>query len=102
MDLNRYTNKAQEALIKAQSLAAEYGHSALEPLHMLIALIGQQDGVVPEVIAKIGARPQTVQTELEQMLADRPRTYGSNAQPNLSRAALDVFTKAEKRSQHHT
>src|SRR5690606_21924970 len=96
MDLNRYTNKAQEALIKAQSLAAEYGHSALEPLHMLIALIGQQDGVVPEVIAKIGARPQTVQTELEQMLADRPRTYGSNAQPNLSRAALDVFTKAEK------
>ena len=96
MDLNKYTNKAQEALVRAQSLATEYGHSALEPLHVLIALIGQQDGVVPEVIAKIGARPQTVQAELEQMLAERPRTYGSNAQPSLSRAALDIFTKAEK------
>lgn len=96
MDLNKYTNKAQEAILKAQSLATEYGHTALEPLHLLLGLLGQKDGVVPEVIAKIGARPQTVQTELEQMLADRPRTYGSNAQPNLARAVVDVFNRAEK------
>jgi hypothetical protein len=64
-------------------------------LHVPIALVGQSDGVVPEVIAKIGARPQTVQSELQQMLADRPRTYGSNAQL-LSRAAM-MFSRAEKK-----
>jgi len=95
MDLNRYTNKAQDALVKAQALANEYGHSAIDPLHMLIALIGQKDGVVPEVIAKIGARPQALVAELERTLQDRPRTYGSNAQASLSSAALDVLKRAE-------
>src|SRR5690606_42089051 len=80
MDLNRYTNKAQEALLKAQSLATEYGHSSIEPLHVLVALLRQQDGVVPEVVAKIGARPQALLAELEQMLQSRPRAYGSNVQ----------------------
>ncbi len=96
MDLNRYTNKAQEALLKAQSLANDYGHSSVDPLHILIGLMSQKDGVVPEIAAKIGARPQTLLAELEQTLNDRPRTYGSNAKAGLSRAATDVLTKAEK------
>ncbi len=58
MDLNRYTNKAQAALLKGQQLANEYGHSSVDPLHILIGLLSQQDGVVPEIVAKIGARPQ--------------------------------------------
>ncbi len=96
MDLNRYTNKAQEALLKAQSLANDYGHSSVDPLHILIGLMSQKDGVVPEIAAKIGARPQALLAELEQTLNDRPRTYGSNAKAGLSRAATDVLTKAEK------
>src|SRR5215216_5484006 len=96
MDLNRYTNKAQEALVKAQSLATEYGHTAVEPLHLLIGLMQQKEGVVPEVVAKIGARPQTLLAELEQMLQDRPRAYGSNAQIGLSRSTVDVLNRAEK------
>ena len=66
MDLKRYTKKAQEALFGSQTLATEFGHSQIEPLHILIALMQQADGVVPEVIAKIGARPQALQAELEQ------------------------------------
>ncbi|MBZ0285990.1 MAG: AAA family ATPase, partial [Anaerolineae bacterium] len=96
MDLKRYTNKAQEALVAAQSLATEYGHTQLDPLHLLIALMGQTDGVVPEVVAKIGARPANLLAELEQMLNDRPRVSGSNAQIGLSRAAQDILTRAEK------
>ena len=94
MDLNRYTNKAQEALFKAQSLANEYGHSDIDPLHILIGLMSQKDGVVPEIAAKIGARPQALLAELEQTLNDRPRTYGSNAQ---SRAEPRRDRRADQR-----
>ena len=57
MDLNRYTNKAQEALLKSQSLATEHNHTSIEPAHILTGLLSQPDGVVPEVISKIGGRP---------------------------------------------
>ena len=54
MDLKRYTNKAQEALVGAQSLGVEFGHSQIEALHILTSLMQQNEGVVPEVVAKIG------------------------------------------------
>src|SRR5262245_18377499 len=96
MDLNRYTNKAQEAQVQAQTVATEYGHSQLEPLHLLVALMQQRDGVVPEIVAKIGGRPQNLQSELEQALQDRLRAYGSNTQPSLARSTRDVMSRAEK------
>jgi len=95
-DFDKYTNKAQEAILKAQGLAAEHGHTTVEPLHMLIALIQQKDGVVPETIAKIGARVPQVQAEFEQLLNDRPRSYGSNMKPNLGRPGVEVLNRAEK------
>ena len=96
MDLNRFTNKAQQALLAAQSLTNELGHPEIEPLHIMVALIQQPDGVVPEVIAKIGGRPQTVLADLQTMLDNRPRAYGSNAQAGLGRAAQKALTAAEK------
>ncbi len=94
-DFDKYTNKAQEAILKAQTLAAERGHTAIEPLHLLVALIQQKDGVVPETIAKIGARVPQVIAEFEQMLNERPRSYGSNMKPNLGRAGVEALNRAE-------
>jgi ATP-dependent Clp protease ATP-binding subunit ClpB len=99
MDINRYTNKAQQALLAAQNLANERGHSEIEPLHVLIALIQQSDGVVPEVIAKIGARPRTLLAELETMLDNRPRVYGSNQAAGIGRALQKVLNQAEQEAQ---
>jgi ATP-dependent Clp protease ATP-binding subunit ClpB len=96
MDLKRYTNRAQEALLGAQSLAVEYGHTQIEPLHILIALMQQSDGVVPEVVSKIGGRPAVLLAELEQILNDRPRVSGGNAQIGLGRDAQNVLNHAEK------
>ncbi|MCA0456182.1 MAG: ATP-dependent chaperone ClpB [Chloroflexi bacterium] len=95
MDLKRYTNKAQEALVGAQSLANEFGHSQIEPLHILTALMQQSEGVVPEVVAKIGGRPANLQQELEVMLQNRPRVSGSNVDPTLSRDTVQTLNKAE-------
>jgi len=96
MDLNRFTTKAQQAVMSAQRLAESYNHSELEPAHLLLALIQQPDGVVPQVVGKIGARPQGVAGDLENLLANRPKVYGANAQVGASRAAIDALTGAEK------
>jgi len=95
MDLKRYTNKAQEALLGAQSLAAEFGHTQIEALHILTALMQQSEGVVPEVVAKIGARPANLQFELEQMIQDRPRASGSNVEPTIGRPTVQLLSRAE-------
>ncbi len=96
MDMNRFTNKGQEALVKAQSLAVDNGNNAIEPVHILLALLDQSDGVVPQVIAKIGGRPEAVQADAEAMLNNLPRVSGSNVQIGLSRAASNVLNQAEK------
>ena len=98
MNLQRYTNKSQEALLGAQSLATEFGHTAIDPLHVLVALMQQADGVVPEVVAKIGARPQALLNELEQNLESRPRVSGSNAQVGLSRTTQQMLSRAEQQA----
>jgi len=96
MDLNKYTQKAQEAILAGQTLATEYNHAQIEPEHLLLALLQQPDGVVPQVVDKLGVRPPELIRELETTLSNRPRVYGGAAQVGLSRAASDVFTRAER------
>lgn len=99
MDLERYTNKAREALVKAQSLAVEHGHSSVEPAHILAALMGQQDGVVPQIVAKIGVRPGSLNMEVEGILNSFPQVSGATVQLNLSRSTVQILTEAEKHAE---
>jgi ATP-dependent Clp protease ATP-binding subunit ClpB len=96
MNLNKYTEKAQEAIFQAQSLASEYSHSQIEPEHLLLALVRQMDGVVPQIVQKLGAYPHMLQQELEQELARRPKVYGAATQVGLSRDLRAVLDLAEK------
>jgi ATP-dependent Clp protease ATP-binding subunit ClpB len=96
MNLNNFTNKAREAVFAAQTLAQEHSHAEIEPAHLLLALLRQTDGVVPQVVARIGARPQALTADVENLLRDRPRVHGDNTQIGLSRPALDVLTRAER------
>src|SRR5512136_2791346 len=98
MDLNKYTQKAQEAVLAAQSLAQEHNHSQIEPAHLLLALLRQSDGVVPQIVQKVGARPGLLISDLETELNRMPRAYGATAQVALSRALSDVFNAAEKQA----
>ena len=56
MDMRRFTTKAQEALSSAQTLATREGHPALGPEHLLVAMLRQEGGVVPRVLARMGIR----------------------------------------------
>ena len=96
MDFSRYTNKAQQAILKAQGIAAEYHHTAIEPVHVFLGLMTQDEGLAPRIIQKIGAQPDSVQAELESALSQLPRTSQPASGLQLGRTSLDIFAAAEK------
>ncbi len=96
MDFSRYTNKAQEAVLKAQSIAGEFHHTAIEPAHIFLGLMQQEEGLAPRILQKIGTHPAAVQTELEAALAQLPRTAQPASGVPIARASLDIFAQAEK------
>jgi len=99
MDLNRYTEKAQQALGGAQELAIEYNHSAIEPEHLLLALLTQADGVVPQIVGKLGVAPQVLERALEDELQHQPKVYGAAARVGVGRALQNVLSRAESQAQ---
>ncbi|TEU18760.1 MAG: ATP-dependent chaperone ClpB [Anaerolineales bacterium] len=96
MNLNKFTEKAQEAILEAQGLATQYNHSQIEPEHLLLSLLQQADGVVPQIVQKLGDSPQALQQRLESGLAARPKVYGTTAQVGLSRALQEILQAAER------
>lgn len=96
MNLNRFTEKAQEATLEAQGLATQYNHSQIDPEHLLLSLLQQTDGVVPQIVQKLGGSPQALRQRLESDLTARPKVYGTTAQVGLSRASQEVVQAAER------
>jgi ATP-dependent Clp protease ATP-binding subunit ClpB len=96
MDLNRFTTRAQQAVLAAQRQAEGANHTEIHPAHLLHALLAQQQGVAPEVIAKIGGRPEAILAEVQTLIHGLPRLDRPGAQLGLSRAAYDVLTRAEQ------
>ena len=95
MRFDRFTEKAQEAVLDARTIAEEYNHPAIEPEHLLAALLRQDGGVVPAVVARIGAPSGSLNTAVEQALAARPRATGSAIQLNTSREATALLDEAQ-------
>ncbi len=97
MDLNKYTQKAQQALIGAQNLAADLNHQTIEPAHQLLALLTQEQGVVPAIVTKVAGSHHALREDVQGELENRPKVYGGDTdQPRLSRAAADVASAAER------
>jgi ATP-dependent Clp protease ATP-binding subunit ClpB len=96
MNLNKFTEKAQEAVFAAQQLAENNNHSQIEPEHLLAALLAQGDGVVPQVLHKLGVNPQLVAGQVQAELDRLPKAYGGAVQVGLSRRLSQVLNQAEK------
>ncbi len=96
MDLNRFTEKGQEAVSQAQSLAAEYSHGQIEGEHLLLALLRQPDGIVPQIVQRLGIQPDSLIQQLSGELDRRPRVYGGAAQVGLSRELQQTLQQAIK------
>ena len=76
MQLDKLTLKSQEALQDAQRLARESSHQEMDGEHLLLALLGQSESLVPELLARIGVPPAKLQPDLEKELARRHKIQG--------------------------
>jgi ATP-dependent Clp protease ATP-binding subunit ClpB len=96
MDLNKFTQKAQEAVAGAQQTAGEHSHGQIEPMHLLLALLRQSDGVVPQIVQKLEVNAGEMALSLEGELQRKPKVYGATTQVGLSRELGRVLDEAEK------
>ena len=81
MDMNRLTQKSQEALHDAQTKALRFGHIEVDGEHLLLALLDQGEGLVAPLLARAGADPDRLREELEAELGRRPRVSGPGVTP---------------------
>ena len=93
----KLTVKAQEALQAAQDIAEKNGQQQLEPLHLLAALVAQQDGVVPPLLSRLGVRPEALSGEIQTQIARLPKVSGVSQQ-YLSEATNQVLENGLRRS----
>lgn len=95
-----FTTKSQEALQAAQALVFEYNHQYLDPLHLLLALINQEGGIVGSLLKKLGANASEIRTRAENELLKLPkhtgRRPGGVAQMNVGQEMVQLFYVIEK------
>src|SRR5688572_28913339 len=98
MNMNKLTEKAQEAIVAAQRLAEDRHHTQLEPEHLLHALVAQEDGVVPAILERLEIAPRTVLEGLEPALGGFARGSGPT-QVQASNRFRRVFDAAGREAE---
>ena len=81
---DKLTLKSQQAVQQGQSRAAEFGNPEMQPVHLLLALVEDREGVIPAVLEKIGVPTERLETDLHQIEERLPKVSGSQGQPGLS------------------
>jgi ATP-dependent Clp protease ATP-binding subunit ClpB len=95
LDADRLTTKSQEAVSVAVRRAAAEGHPDVEPVHLLLALLEQPEGIAPALLTAVGVQPSTVHTRAEALLRQLPAASGATvAAPQLSRSLLATMKAA--------
>ena len=96
MDFEKFTQKAQQAIMKTQQIAQDMNHQVIEPIHILAALIDQDDSIVPALATKIAGGVIAIREEVNNELQKLPKVTGSNYDVGLSRSSDDVLKAAER------
>ena len=92
----KLTVKSQQAMQQAQTRAAELGNPEMQPVHLLLALIEDREGVIPAVLEKIGVPTERLESDLHGIEDKLPRVSGEAAQPNVSQSLNKVVDQAFK------
>ncbi len=101
MQLDRLTIKSQEALQEAQHIATGYSHQEVDGEHLMLALIGQTDSLIPQLLEKLGVAASRLKPDLERELARRHKVQGTSSadvflSPSLKKALDAAQTEAGK------
>jgi ATP-dependent Clp protease ATP-binding subunit ClpB len=99
VDIDKLTQKSQEALAEAQSIATRMGHVEVDGEHLLMALIDQPEGLVPRLLLQAGTDTAALRADLERELNRRPKVSGPGATPgqvSVTRHLAAVLETAER------
>src|SRR5436853_1830217 len=98
MDINKLTQKSQEALQSAQTKALRYGNQEADGEHLLLALLEQPEGLVPRLLARMEAPTEALKAEVERELSRRPKVSGPGAEAGkiyLTQRLQQILIRAE-------
>jgi ATP-dependent Clp protease ATP-binding subunit ClpB len=93
-NINRFTEKSQEAVVRAQQIAEELNHSQVEPEHLFAALLQQDQGIVPQLLQRVGANPRYLLQQVQAELDRSPKVSGSGVQVGISPRLRKVLVRA--------
>src|SRR5579872_1575436 len=82
MDFNRFTEKMQEAVRAAQSVALEHGNQQVDVEHLLLALLNQEGGLAPAILNKADVKVDTLRTRVQQEIDRLPKVSGPAGTPD--------------------
>ncbi len=98
MNLDKFTLKAQEAIQGAKAIAEQKHHQQIDVEHLLLALIGQREGIVIPILQKLGVNPELIASQLEKELSRIPQVTGAG-QIYLSSRLNEIFNSAWKEAE---
>ena len=99
MRYDRLTLKAQEAIQEADSIQGKHNHPAMDVDHFLLALLQQQDGVVPPLLDRLGVDRRALEGDVERLLEQKPKVYGDVAQNHMTPELAKVLQGAESEAE---
>lgn len=99
MNIDKYTQNAQAAIMEAQNIASENGNQSLEPEHLLLALLNQNEGLIPRLMEYMGIDSSDMEEAVSEEISKFPKVSGSGSGGiYLSGDVTKLFSKAEKKA----
>ncbi|MEK6535525.1 MAG: Clp protease N-terminal domain-containing protein, partial [Thermodesulfobacteriota bacterium] len=101
MRFDKFTLKVQEALQEAQGLASQYGHQAIDSEHLLVSFLKHPEGILPDILKKLGADPGRIEREISKVLEKLPKIEGTSGgqtyiSPRLNRVLDASLSEAAR------
>ncbi len=104
MDFKKLTEKAQEAVMTAQNLASEMTHAEITPEHLLVALVEQENGIVPSILRKMTLEPKDVAGQARMHFESMPKAYGADVRlsPRINLVVQSAQAEATRMQDEYT
>ena len=104
MDFKKLTEKAQEAVMTAQNLASEMTHAEITPEHLLVALVEQENGIVPSILRKMTLDPKDVAGQARMLFESMPKAYGADVRlsPRINLIVQSAQAEATRMQDEYT
>ena len=105
MDINKLTQKSREAVQDAQALTIEYGNMQIEQAHLLYALLAQENGLISQLLTKMGVQPEAVKQETQTAISKLSKVTGPGREPDKVYISQDVdraLNEAQKQADRMT